>query len=105
MDITVIVIGSYGAFALAGGIIGYLKAKSIASLIAGSASGILLLLCAYKIGQGSHLAVLSSLGIALALGARFLGTWRKNHRFMPDLLMVLFSAAALLADGLVLLRR
>lgn len=105
MNIAAIIVATYGIFSLAGGIIGYLKAKSAASLIAGSASGILLLLCAYKIAQGSYLAVLSSLGIALALGARFFGTWRKNHRVMPDLLMVLFSAAALLADGLVLLRR
>ena len=105
MDITASVIASYGLFSLAGGIIGYLKAKSTASLIAGSVSGASLLLCAYGIGQGSRLGVFGSLVIALALGGRFFGTWRKNRRVMPDLLMVLFSAAALLADGFVLLRR
>ena len=105
MQIAAVVAASYGVFSLVGGIIGYVKARSAASLLSGSASGILLLLCAYKIAQGSHGAVLGSLGIALALGARFFGTWRKNRRVMPDLLMVLFSAATLLADGFVLLGR
>ena len=105
MDITTLINAAFGAFSLIGGIIGYVKAKSAASLIAGSGSGILLLLCAYKISQGSHTALLSSLGIALALGGRFLCTWLKNRRVMPDLLMALFSAATLVADGLLLLRR
>lgn len=104
MSVAVVIVASYGIFSLAGGVIGYLKAKSAASLIAGSLSGVLLLLCAYGIGQGSRTALLGSLLIAVALGARFLGTWLKKRRVMPDLLMVLFSAATLLAAGSVLLK-
>ncbi len=105
MHVAVTVVASYGMFSLAGGVIGYLKAKSTASLMAGSLSGVLLLLCAYGIGQASRAAVVGSLVIALALGARFLGTWRTHHRLMPDLLMVLFSTATVLAAGVELLRR
>ena len=104
MNRVVIVIASYGIFNVAGGVIGYLKAKSRISLVAGSVSGALLLLCAYGIGQGSRTALLGTLVIAFALGARFLGTWIKKRRVMPDLLMVLFSAATLLVAGLLLRR-
>ena len=104
MNMVAVVVASYGVFSLVGGMIGYLKAHSTASLLAGSVSGVLLLLCAYGIGQGSRLAALGSLIIAIALGARFVGTWRQKRRVMPDLLMVLFSAATLLAAGSMLLK-
>ena len=104
MSLAAMVVAVYGAFSLIGGVIGYLKAKSTASLIAGSLSGVLLLLCAYGIGQGHRMALLGSFVIAFALGARFLGTWMKNRRLMPDLLMVLLSAATLLVDGAALLK-
>ncbi|MBI2885331.1 MAG: TMEM14 family protein [Candidatus Omnitrophica bacterium] len=103
MSLPVTIVAAYGAFSIVGGIIGYVKAKSAASLLAGVASGSLLLLCAYGMAQGLRAPVLASLGIALALGARFLGTWLKNHRLMPDLLMVLFSALTAIAAGSVLL--
>ena len=105
MNWAITVVAFYGIFNLVGGGIGYLKAKSRVSLIAGSISGGLLLFCAYGIGHGSRAALLGSLAIAFVLGARFLGTWLKNRRVMPDLLMILFSAAALLAAGVLLARR
>ena len=104
MNVAVAVVASYGIFSLAGGVIGYLKAKSKASLLAGLVSGALLLLCAYGMRRGSRAALLGSLVVAFALGARFLGSWLKKRRIMPDLLMVLFSLATLLAVGLLLRR-
>ena len=104
MSVAATVVAVYGVFSLVGGVIGYLKATSLASLIAGSLSGGLLLLCAYGIGQDNRIALLGSLVIAFALGARFFGTWLKKHRVMPDLLMILLSAATILAAGAVLLR-
>ena len=105
MNLAVTIVAFYGLFSLVGGMIGYLKAKSTASLIAGSISGVLLILCAYGMGHGSRAAALGSLAMAFVLGARFLGTWLKHHRVMPDLLMVLFSAATVLAVGVLWMRR
>ena len=99
------IVAAYGAFSAIGGVIGYVKAKSTASLIAGGASGALLLLCAYGMRQHQPAAAWGSLVIAVALGARFLGTWLKKPRVMPDLLMVLFGAATVLAVGAELLAR
>ena len=97
MTLAVGITGLYGAFSIAGGIIGYVKARSTASLIAGTMSGALLLLCAAGMSQGRPVATWGSLAIAAALGARFLGTWLKTRRVMPDLIMVLFSAATIAA--------
>ena len=92
----------FGIFNLVGGFIGFLKAGSKASLIAGSLAGIVLLLCAYGMTKGNSLAPVVSLIIALLLGGRFFGTWMKNRRVMPDLLMILFSAATVILVGLKL---
>ncbi len=105
MSVATIVVGCYGAFSLVGGLIGYLKAKSQASLVAGSVSGVLLLVCSYGVAHGSRAAAVGALLIALALGGRFLGTWRRTHRAMPDLLMVLFSLATVVTVGARLLSR
>ena len=94
---------AYGVFSLAGGIIGYVKAKSRASLIAGSISGVLLMMSACGIQSGSLMASAGGAVIALLLGARFLGTWLKTRRLMPDLLMIGFSLATLILLGMQLL--
>ena len=99
MGIASIVVGCYGVFTLVGGVIGYLKAKSTASLIAGSISGSLLVVCAYGLGQGSRTAALVSAIVSVLLGGRFAGTWRRTHRVMPDLLMIVFSLVSLAAVG------
>ena len=103
MRLDVVVVAIYGVVSAVGGVIGYLKAKSRASLVAGSLAGVFLLVCAYGMSQRHAAASLGSLVIALLLGARFLGTWRRNHRLMPDLLMVLLSAAAILVVSVRLL--
>ena len=103
MSVASAVVGLYGIFSLVGGVIGYLKVKSRASLAAGSASGIVLLVCAAGLRDGNRNAAIGSLLVALALGGRFAGTWRRNHRIMPDLLMVLLSFATPVTVGLGLL--
>ena len=97
------VVASYGFFTLAGGVVGFVKAKSRASLVAGSLAGASLLVCAAGMRQCSTAAALGSLLVALALGGRFAETWRRRHRLMPDLLMVLGSAATVIAVSVHLL--
>ena len=105
MNFAAVVVGFYGAFSLVGGVIGYVKAKSQASLVAGSVSGALLLVCAYGIHQGNRAAAVGALLIALALGGRFAGTWRRTHRVMPDLCMALFSLATMATVGACVVAR
>ena len=105
MNFAALLVAAYGLFSLVGGIIGYVKAKSTASLIAGFLSGLMLIASAYGIAQGVGAAYLISLIIAILLGGRFLATWFKTHRIMPDLLVVLFSLATLIVVGLELIMR
>ena len=99
MNLAVAVVAIFGVFNLIGGVIGYLKAKSSASLIAGSVAGVILLICAYGIAHDHRAAAITSLAVSILLGARFAGTWRRNHRVMPDLLMIALSLVTLLIVG------
>ena len=87
------VLAGYGFFTVVGGLIGYAKANSSASLIAGTISGGLMLLCAEGMRRGSQPAAVAGLVISALLAARFAGTWRTKRRLMPDLLMVLGGLA------------
>lgn len=91
--VSIVAVMLYGIFTIVGGISGYVKAKSAASLMAGGGSGIALIACALGMQRGSVMSAMGSLGIAVLLGARFFMTWRQRHRLMPDLLMVLLSGA------------
>jgi len=74
----------YGFLLLVGGVIGYVKAKSRASLIAGLASAALMGVAAYLASSGS-LAIGAGLGAvsALALIARFLPAFLRTKKVMP----------------------
>jgi uncharacterized membrane protein (UPF0136 family) len=99
----------YGLVVLLGGVMGYLKAKSKASLFSGLGSGIALLVawivCRQAAMAGLGLATL----IALVLFVVFILRFLKTRAFMPAGLMMVFSFAAtvvfllgLLANGGVL---
>ena len=100
MPLSVIVVGLFGVFSLIGGVIGYVKAKSAVSFMAGSVSGLILLACAAGLMRGSVPAAWASLLIAILLSGRFLGTWIRTRRLMPDALMVGFGLATFIAVSL-----
>lgn len=95
MPAAVILLIVYGMFCGIGGVIGFVKAKSAASLIAGGFSGLGLLVCAWLLYRGNHAGALGSLAIAVLLGGRFLMTWLRTKKLMPDLVMVVLSAVTI----------
>ncbi len=91
----------FAALTLAGGVIGFAKAGSKASLIAGSIFAALLLASAWLMGTpnslvGSILGALSS----LVLAARFIPSYRKSRKVMPAGMMAGLSIASLIAVSL-----
>jgi len=71
--LALVVAALYGLVTLVGGVIGYVKANSTASLIAGGICGVLLLLCAAGIFRYPAVSLVSSTILALLLLGRFGG--------------------------------
>jgi uncharacterized membrane protein (UPF0136 family) len=81
----------FGILTIAGGVIGYVKAGSTASIIAGSISGLLLLVAAFLL-PGQLLAGLTiGVVVSLLLAGRFLPGFFRSGKLMPDGIMALLS--------------
>ncbi len=95
----------YGLIVIAGGIMGYLKAHSTASVVVGSISGFLLLVSALgmmgRMVAPAYLALL----ITLALDAFFTYRWLFSFKFMPSGLMSVISTLVLLVLALLIKSR
>jgi uncharacterized membrane protein (UPF0136 family) len=93
----------FGALTIAGGIMGYVKANSRPSLIAGVSSGVLLAFAAYLVGAKGMIGLLLGLVVSLPLAGRFVSSFRKTKKVMPAGLMAVLSIAgvALTIAGLL----
>ena len=81
----------FGILTIAGGVIGYVKAGSTASIIAGSISGLLLLVAAFLL-PGQLLAGLTiGVVVSLLLAGRFVPGFFRSGKMMPDGIMALLS--------------
>lgn len=85
----------FGLLTIVGGVIGFVKAGSTASIIAGSISGILLLVAAFLL-PGNVIAGLAIAAIvSLLLAGRFIPIFIKTGHFMPAGMMSILSAIGL----------
>ncbi|XP_067140096.1 transmembrane protein 14C-like [Centruroides vittatus] len=81
---------AYSALVAVGGIVGYMKAGSISSLIAGLAFGVILTFGAYQTSQdpnNCYLSLGASIVLAGVMGSRFLN----SGKFMPAGLIMSLS--------------
>ncbi|MDQ2919342.1 MAG: TMEM14 family protein [Verrucomicrobiota bacterium] len=81
----------FGLLTIAGGVMGFVKAGSTASIIAGSISGILLLLAAFLLPQQLAVALIIAAAVSILLAARFLPAFLKTGKMMPAGLMAILS--------------
>lgn len=82
----------FGILTIVGGTMGYVKAKSRPSLIAGGASGILLLVAAGLMNSTYfQVGVILGLIISLALAGRFVPAFIRTRAPMPAGLMSILS--------------
>ncbi len=95
----------FGLITIAGGVMGYVKAGSTASLIAGSISGILLLVAAFLLP--SHVVVGLAIGgiVSLLLVAQFLPAFFRSGKMMPAGMMSLLSIIGIVLAVLAWIRK
>lgn len=91
VDFPVIVTAIFGSFVIFGGVMGYVKAASKASLIAGSITGGLLLLSAVLIANGIVAGAILGLVVSLLLIGQFGPSLLKKFKVMPNLLVVILG--------------
>ena len=85
------------ALTIVGGIVGYLKAGSVASIIAGSITGVLLLVAAFLLAEHRTIGLATALVVSLLLAAQFVPKFLRTGRVMPAGMMSILSAIGIIA--------
>jgi uncharacterized membrane protein (UPF0136 family) len=86
----------FGLLTIAGGIIGYVKAGSTPSIIAGSITGILLLIGAWPLPEHTVAGLLTVLIVSLLLAAQFVPKFIKTGKAMPAGMMSILSVIGII---------
>ena len=88
---------AFGVLTIAGGFVGYAKAGSVASFVAGSITGILLLVAAFLLPQHRAIGLATAFIISLLLAAQFVPKFIRTGRVMPAGMMAILSVIGLVA--------
>jgi uncharacterized membrane protein (UPF0136 family) len=97
MEVTKIYFILFGVLTIAGGIVGYVKAGSVASIIAGSITGVLLLVAAFLLPQHRGVGLATALVISLVLAGQFVPKFLQTGRAMPAGMMSILSVIGVIA--------
>ncbi|MBW4676861.1 MAG: hypothetical protein KME52_23460 [Desmonostoc geniculatum HA4340-LM1] len=95
MNLSIIAAFAYGILAIAGGIIGYIQARSQVSLLSGSISGLLLIIAAYLQLQGQTQGLILAVFVTAVLVVFFALRLAKTRKFIPAGLMTILGMLAL----------
>ena len=95
----------FGALAIAGGLMGFIKKGSAASLIAGGLSGILLLIAAIWLKDRPQNGLILGAVVSFALAGRFIPAFLKKFDWMPAGLMAVLSVIGLIITALAFAKK
>ena len=87
----------FGLLTIIGGIIGYVKAGSVASIIAGVITGVLLLVAAFLLPEHRVAGLAIALIISFLLAAQFVPKFFRTGRVMPAGMMSVLSVIGIIA--------
>jgi uncharacterized membrane protein (UPF0136 family) len=91
MDGTQLYFLIFGALTIIGGVIGYVKAGSLPSIIAGAITGVLLLVAGWILPTNRAVGLLIALIVSLLLAAQFVPKLIRTGKMMPAGLMSILS--------------
>ena len=86
----------FGVLTVAGGIVGYLKAGSVASIIAGSITGVLLLVAAFLLPEHRAIGLATAFIMSLLLAAQFVPKFIRTGKVMPAGMMSILSVIGII---------
>jgi len=81
----------FGLLTIAGGIMGYVKARSVVSVIAGAITGILLIVAGFILPEHRELGLALALLTSAILAAQFIPRALRTRRIMPGGIMSILS--------------
>ena len=81
----------FGVLTIAGGILGYVKARSVVSVIAGTVTGILLIVAGLILPERRELGLALALLTSAILAAQFIPRALRTRRIMPGGIMSVMS--------------
>ena len=86
----------FGILTIAGGVIGYVKAASVPSIIAGSITGILLLVAAFLLPEHRAAGLATAFIVSLLLAAQFIPKFLRTGRVMPAGMVSILSVIGII---------
>ena len=86
----------FGALTIIGGIVGYVKAGSLPSIIAGSITGVLLLIGGSLLPEHRAIGLATGFVISLLLAAQFIPKFIRTGKAMPAGMMSILSVIGLI---------
>ena len=105
MEATKIYFFLFGILTIAGGIVGYVKAGSVASIIACSITGVLLLVAAFLLPQHRGVGLATALVISLLLAGQFVPKFLQTGRAMPAGMMSILSVIGVITAIVALVKK
>lgn len=97
MEVTKIYFILFGVLTIAGGIVGYVKAGSAVSVIAGSIAGVFLLVGAFLLPSHRAAGLATAFVISLLLALYFIPKFLQTGRVMPAGMMSILSVIGVIA--------
>jgi uncharacterized membrane protein (UPF0136 family) len=95
----------FGALTIVGGVIGYVKAGSLPSIIAGSITGVLLLVAGALLPEHRAAGLATAFVVSLLLAAQFVPKFIRTGRAMPAGMMSILSVIGIIVAVVAWMKR
>ena len=95
----------FGALTIVGGIIGYVKAGSLPSIVAGTITGVLLIIAATLLSDHRTVGLVTGLAVSLLLAAQFVPKLMRTGKVMPAGMMSILSVIGIVVALLAWFRK
>src|SRR4030095_425961 len=105
MDATRLYFLIFGALTIVGGVIGYVKAGSVPSIIAGGGPGILFLIAGYILPAHRAAGLVTAFVVSLLLAGQFVPKLIRTGKVMPAGLMSILSVIGIVVGIVAWLKK